>query len=116
MGCQNSKDFTEPNTVNNKQQLLLSQESFHPLSTEDKVRINKILDYWFSEDFGDNQRIMSPLLSTDQLKIRSNGSGVFNSLMNGSFKDRHRPTDSSFIIQKITKEERKDTQGSKEGK
>ena len=46
MGCQNSKDTMEANTVGAGMGLL-KKESFRALEEQDKVRIKTVLDYWF---------------------------------------------------------------------
>lgn len=51
MGCQNSKDTMDANNVNPGMGLL-KKESFRQLDEEDRVRIKKVLDYWFFEDYG----------------------------------------------------------------
>ena len=56
MGCQNSTDASE---TNNKGQStagmgLLKKESFRPLNDEDRIRIKRVLDYWFDENYGNS--------------------------------------------------------------
>ena len=48
MGCQNSKDSSDPDSTNNA---LRKKESYRPLIEEDKERIRKVLDYWFVENY-----------------------------------------------------------------
>lgn len=47
MGCQNSKDAIDSNSVNPGSGIV-KKESFRALEEQDRIRIKQVLDYWFS--------------------------------------------------------------------
>ena len=44
MGCNNSKDGGDPDRAT-----IHKEENFKPLTEDDKLRVAKVLEYWFND-------------------------------------------------------------------
>jgi len=79
MGCQNSKDSSDPDSAANT---LRKKESFRPLTDEDNERVKKILDYWFVENYDAKMKKKnSSSVNAIGVKVKSSG-GIFSGLSN----------------------------------